>query len=60
VKYDLSRSAVLVRLISPNYNRSGYCSLELDWFRRSACQFDPLVIEQQSRVIDCILRPDLE
>jgi hypothetical protein len=60
VRYDLGRTAVLLRLISPFYNNSGYCALEREWFENAASPLDPLVVDSQRRSIMCVLRPDPE
>lgn len=58
IRYDLSRTAVLLRLASPCYYNSGYCGLELEWFEKADDPLDTLVIEGQSRSLFCVLRPD--
>jgi hypothetical protein len=60
IRYDLGRTAVLLRMISPFYNNSGYCALEREWFENPASPLDSLVVESQSRSIICVLRPDPE
>jgi hypothetical protein len=58
VRYDLERTAVLLRLTSPFYNHSGYCAREREWFDSPTHPLDPPVVDSQSRCLVCVLRPD--
>ena len=56
IRYDLSRTALFLRLESPSCLQSPYCPKELEWFRNPQLPLDPLEIEHRSRVIPLVIR----
>src|SRR5947209_10281058 len=56
IRYDLSRTAVFLRLQSPSSDQSGYCAQELDWFRSPQLPLDGMEVEGHSRLISVIIR----
>jgi hypothetical protein len=56
IRYDLSRTALFLRLESPSCLQSAYCPTELGWFRNPQLPLDPLEIEHRSRVIPLVIR----
>jgi hypothetical protein len=57
IRYDLSRTAVLLRLESPSFWQSGYCELESTWFTTPSEPLDPLVIERRQRLLRAEILP---
>jgi len=56
IRYDLSRTALFLRLESPSCLKSPYCGTELNWFRSPKLPLDPLVVEERSRVIPLVIQ----
>src|SRR5262245_19859864 len=44
IRYDLSRTAILLRLESPSCWQSNYCKLDGQWFQTPHEPLDPLVL----------------
>ena len=57
VRYDLSRTSVLLRLESPSFWESGYCDAETDWFTEAVPRLDAQLLAGRSRLIRAAIMP---
>jgi hypothetical protein len=57
IRYDLSRTAIFLRLESPSYWQSPYCNQEFEWFSSPELPLDSIQIEGRSRIVSVIVRP---
>jgi hypothetical protein len=57
IRYDLSRTAIFLKLESPSYWQSPYCNQEFEWFSSPELPLDSIQIEDRSRIISVIVRP---